>query len=369
MKLTAEGCALRRQQLINATQCDVLLITNPRHILYLCGLYVTQMALSGWGLNCLLIDTHTGKTTLVVHNLIAGDAQAAHADDVQAWTWYDMAKNSGIELFGQAVREINTRLTAYVGKRIGVEIGWLPMGVNVPSPVDITPALLAMRRKKHSDELTLIREAVRVVEAGHRAARLALRPGVTELDVYNAIHAGMVKDAGHVVQLMGDFASGERAAGGGGAATPRVLEAGDLMILDLFPIVNGYRADFTATVVVGGTLTEPQRKLETALHAAIQAGEGRLKSGNRTADVYQAVRQALGEFAEGFTHHAGHGLGLDHPEAPYIVPNSEEVLLTGDVVTLEPGSYGAGLGARLERNYLITDKGFERLSDHAITFT
>ena len=71
--------------------------------------------------------------------------------------------------------------------------------------------------------------------------------------------------------------------------------------------------------------------------------------------------------AEQFPHHAGHGIGLTHPEAPFIVRRSTETLLAGDVVTLEPGLYIAGVGGiRIEHNYLITPTGYERLSNHTI---
>jgi len=74
--------------------------------------------------------------------------------------------------------------------------------------------------------------------------------------------------------------------------------------------------------------------------------------------------------ADYFPHHAGHGLGLSHPEAPFIVRHSSETLLTGDVVTLEPGVYVDGIGGiRIEHNYLITTGGFERLSNHAIALS
>ena len=70
------------------------------------------------------------------------------------------------------------------------------------------------------------------------------------------------------------------------------------------------------------------------------------------------------------THHAGHGLGLGHPESPIIVSDSTDVLLAGDIVTLEPGSYVEGIGGmRIEHNYLITEDGYERLSNHEIRLT
>jgi len=71
------------------------------------------------------------------------------------------------------------------------------------------------------------------------------------------------------------------------------------------------------------------------------------------------VQHGMGEL----THHAGHGLGLEHPESPILVPESTDVLRAGDVVTLEPGCYREGVGGvRLENNYLITESGFEQLN-------
>ena len=72
---------------------------------------------------------------------------------------------------------------------------------------------------------------------------------------------------------------------------------------------------------------------------------------------------------EHFPSHSGHGLGLGHPEPPYLVPESTETLQSGDVVALEPGLYVPGVGGmRFERNYLITD-GHETLTRHRLGLT
>jgi Xaa-Pro aminopeptidase len=101
----------------------------------------------------------------------------------------------------------------------------------------------------------------------------------------------------------------------------------------------------------------------------MQAGETMLRPGVTGADVFEATRAPIVEagLGEAFFHHAGHGLGLGHPERPYLVPGCEDVLAAGDVVTLEPGAYLEGWGgARIEHNYLITEDGYERLSNHEI---
>lgn len=371
MKLTAEGCRARRERLIAAAPgVDTIVINNPRHILYFTGLYMTPLALKGVGHNYLLLDCKSGHSTLIAHSFIAEDAMQAYVNDIRIWFFYDAVEDPATHLYPEGLRQLNRVLAEKSRGVVGAELGLLPYGAQVERVVDLTAAILHLRRVKDADELALIRGAIQVVEAGHRAARALIRPGISEWDIYNAIQSACVQTAQEMVLPMGDYVSGERAATGGGAPVGRILQAGDLMILDLFPWISGYRADFTATLSVDGTLNHAQAHLESAIHAALHAGEQQLKPGAVAGDVYRAVRAALAEhgLAENFPHHAGHGLGLDHPEAPYFVPNSEEVLLAGDVVALEPGAYLDDTGARIEHNYLITASGFERLTHHDTTF-
>lgn len=370
LTLTRTGCVRRQKALLERTDVDLLVIANPRHIQYLSGLYSSPLQLSAWGLSFLLIDGNSGESTLVVHNALAAAAELAHADKVVSWRSYDFANLPGVDSYAAAIPQLNERLAPYAGRRVGIEPGWLPFGAEVSQTVEIASTLHDMRRVKDPDELALLREAMTATGAAHRAARALIRPGISEIDLYNAIHAAMTEAIGGPVLLLGDFASGERAEGGGGPPIARTLLAGDLMILDLFPLVNGYRADNTATLSVDRRLTPRQKEIEIALNEAMAAGAQLLRPGARSADVYHAVRAKLAEHALAgrFTHHAGHGLGLGQPEAPFFVPGSDEVLRAGEVVTLEPGWYGEGTGARIEHNYVVTETGAEMLSHHLTTF-
>jgi Xaa-Pro aminopeptidase len=147
-----------------------------------------------------------------------------------------------------------------------------------------------------------------------------------------------------------------------------VLKNGETFILDFSVIVQGYRSDFTNTLVVGGEPSAEQSRLFALCVEALAAGERELKAGARCQTVYDAV---CGVFAaaglpDAQVSHVGHGLGAMHPEAPFIVRHSTEALVAGDVVTLEPGLNVGDVGIRVEHNYLVTVTGYERLSNHTI---
>jgi Xaa-Pro aminopeptidase len=149
------------------------------------------------------------------------------------------------------------------------------------------------------------------------------------------------------------------------------LRKGETLILDYSVVVQGYRSDFTNTLVIGGEPTAEQQKLFGLCAMAMEAGERELKAGAECQTVYDAIRGvfAAAGIADHFPTHAGHGLGVAHPEPPYIVRHSTETLVAGDVVTLEPGLYVNDIGIRIEHNYLVTDAGYERLSNHTISLT
>ncbi|HKB01551.1 MAG TPA: Xaa-Pro peptidase family protein [Gemmataceae bacterium] len=211
---------------------------------------------------------------------------------------------------------------------------------------------------------------MRATEAGHAWARQNVRAGMTELDVYEGVFAACATAVGRSVIVYGDFAVSPGSSRRGGPPTTRALRDGDMFILDYSVVLAGYRSDFTNTLVVGGKPNPDQRRLFDACVSAMTAGERSLKAGATCQAVYDAVRGALAAagLADHFPHHAGHGVGLGHPEAPFIVRHSTESLAAGDVVTLEPGVYVDGIGGiRIEHNYYITPTGFERLSNHRIT--
>ncbi len=360
--LSAEGCRQRRQRLWERLDpkpdSDHLVLSDPLHLMYLANFFVDPISLGG-GFRGFLILRQDGHTILIHDNRLPHTVDEAHVDERLVVPWYD----------GQSPAD-GPRQLALIGSvnptGHGMRIHDRPGDTYARTLVG---TLAAMRRQKDPDEIELMRQCMKATDAGHAWARANIKAGMTELDVYRGVNSACIQTAGHPVIVYGDFAVSPGPERRGGGPTDRVLKDGDMFILDYSVVIGGYRSDFTNTLVVGGKPRPDQQRLGDACLAAMAAGEKELKAGAACLTVYEAVRDAFAKvgMADLFPHHAGHGLGLSHPEAPYLVRHADETLMAGDIITLEPGLYVEGVGGiRIERDYLITANGYERMSNHTI---
>jgi Xaa-Pro aminopeptidase len=372
--LTAEGCHERRRRLWDAVPEEVgtLVVSSPEGLIYLANYAPSPFVFNTVESTAALI-MYRDRTVLLGDNLVRAFLDRGFADEVVALEWYTGKKSAPPRRawLAEAVRE---RIPAGAGCRVGMEsLGLGLAGFGPDSAFLLDPLIRGLRRRKDLDELALIRKSACAGEAAHAEAPSRIKPGMTELDVYLIVQEIAMKECGEQVVVYGDFPSGPRCATDrGGPPTRRKIESGDLVMLDFSIVVHGYRTDFTNTFVVDGEPSPRQVELYEICMGALEAGESRLRPGTSARDVDAAVR---GHFRSNgleacFPSHSGHGLGLGHPEPPYLVPESDDVLQEGDVVALEPGLYLPGVGGmRFERNYLITGGGHELLTRHRLALT
>lgn len=353
--LTADGCRSRRQRFLERLKpAHAVVLADPLHLRYFANLYVDGISSSA-DFGGLLVLQPNGQATLYHDNKLPG-VGAAFVDERKALTWYT----------GQEPQTGNRRMTLRApleaaGGRVHDFIG-------DPLAPQVFAIIADMRRRKDPDEVALLKTCMKACDAGHAWGRANIKPGMTELEAYAGVAGAVYTALGHFTTVYGDFTISTGAKKRGGPPTPHKLEAGEFFILDYSVIVQGYRSDFTNTICVGGKPTAEQQKMMDLSLGAIKAGAKELKAGVTCQQVYDAMRTAFGDMADYFITHGGHGLGISHPEPPYIVRNSTETLVAGDVVTLEPGLYIEGVGGlRIEHNYLVTATGSEQLSNHTIS--
>ncbi len=120
---------------------------------------------------------------------------------------------------------------------------------------DCTHILSEMRMVKEPEELDRVRMAAKVADIGMEAAVEAVKDGVTESQVAAAAEYA-IRDAGAEEFWRTYVSSGPRTNIAHGLPTNRILQTGDLVMVDIHPVVNGYSADVCRTVCLGKPTVE-----------------------------------------------------------------------------------------------------------------
>jgi Xaa-Pro aminopeptidase len=181
---------------------------------------------------------------------------------------------------------------------------------------DCTHILSEMRIVKELEEIDRIRAAARVADIGMQAAIEAVKPGLTESQVAAAAEYAM-RHAGVEEFWRTYVSSGPRTNIAHGLPTNRRLRPGDLVMIDIHPIVNGYSADICRTVCVGEPTAEQQAAYDLYLTAQ-QATIARIKAGVGMVELEQTIHGILREAGHG-DHIFGppiHGVGIEFEETP-----------------------------------------------------
>jgi len=117
-----------------------------------------------------------------------------------------------------------------------------------------------------------------------------------------------------------------------------------------------------------GEPSDEYKKVHAIVNEAVEAALAAAKPGVVARDVDNAARSVIEKagYGEYFTHRAGHGLGIEIHEPPYISASSDVVLDEGMVFSIEPGIYMPGkFGVRLEEIVFLRADGPEVLSERS----
>ncbi len=367
--LAEKGCRDRRAALAEklAGIADWIVVTSPHHVLYFSNLWVEPNGLSHNALPVLVFNAR--ETVLFVDNFLSRDARSAFADQVVEVPWYGNACPSR-ERRAAVLERAAAWLAAKKPGTVAAETSWLPaafaaeMRARGAGITDAHRMIEDMRRVKYPDETEEIRSLVRDASLALDAVRGMIHEGMTEWSVFGLLYKEFVSRRRKLTSLIADFITDARVSG---PPRDRKLEKGDLLIIDFSPYSGGYRADMAATVRVDALPTTRQTEYMEILVQAKSRAEAFLRPGVSGREIYGAMAGCFAERGVGrfFTSHAGHGLGLLHPERPYFVPDCDETLAAGDVVTLEPGLYDTRVGhMRIEDVYLITPGGPDKITVH-----
>lgn len=258
------------------------------------------------------------------------------------------------------------------GKTIGIE--YLGMRIqeyeiikrHAPgaSFVDATDTIAELRMCKDEGEIENMRKAAEITERALEAALPAIRPGVTEKEVYKELKIQMLKHGSGQLWKQPIVTSGPRTAFPHSKVSDRVIQSGDLVMIDTGASHGEYICDLTRTFAVE-KVEDEFRKVFDIVREANAAVAKNAKPGMAAEAVDRLARDVIESSGYGkqFIHRLGHGLGLEGHEPPYMVRGNHLKLLPGMTFTDEPGIYLAGRGGiRIEDDVVVTETGLDYLT-------
>ncbi len=274
--------------------------------------------------------------------------------------------------------------------------------------------VLQLRRRKSPAEIALIRTAIHLTVLAHEEAMRMAAPGWNEFEVQALVEYIFRRGGAERPSFTSIVGSGDNATTLHYWQNDRAMNDGELVVMDIGASYAGYAADVTRTLPIGGRFSTEQRAIYDLVRRAQLGAELATRVGAKTMTASVIARDSLAaglarlglidsatarydcdakattqcrQVGLFYMHALGHGIGLDVHD-PDISDTTD--WQSGSVVTIEPGIYVrrnlaevlpdtpqnrallarigpavaryAGIGVRIEDDYLLTDAGLEWLS-------
>ncbi|WP_113467448.1 M24 family metallopeptidase [Rhizobium cremeum] len=232
--------------------------------------------------------------------------------------------------------------------------------------VDGGPMIRSQRLRKSPAEIAIIQYAMNLTLDVHKRAHSILKPGIRASEVVRFIddeHRAHGADGGSTFCIV---SFGQATSLPHGADGDQVLKSGDVVLVDTGCRIDGYHSDLTRTYMLDEP-TEEFTRIWTMEREAQQAVFDAAKIGAPCESLDDAARTVLTRHGlgpdyrlPGLPHRAGHGLGLEIHEEPFIVrgnptPLAEGMCFSNEPMIVVPDRFGV----RLEDHIHMTASGPE----------
>jgi Xaa-Pro dipeptidase len=347
----------RIEKLLSAAKkhgVDALALVPGTNLSYISGLYYH----AGERLSVAVFHTD-GRCGFVMPEMDAARTQRECAIPFQLYPWNDAQPAQ------QAMNHMIGDL-GLAGKSVAIEHGVMRVfehlslqQAGVKQTPDGTDILTELRIVKDASELAIMQTAAKMIDDSLDGLLPKIKPGLTERQVASLWLSEILALGAEGPAFEFIIASGPNASSPHHGTGDRILQKGDLVILDGGAKHKGYNSDITRTVSLGPP-SELQRKVYDIVLAANTAGRNGARVGISGRGLDALTRKVIEDAGYGpqFMHRTGHGLGMDVHEPPYIASYNPTALPIGSVFTIEPGVYLAGqTGVRIEDDVVLTDKG------------
>lgn len=359
----------RVQKIMADERLDAVFFTTEPNVRYYSGFF-TQFWESPTRPWFLVIPAH-GKPIAVIPEIGASGMAITWIDDIRTWASPNPL-DDGISLLVDLLNSL-PRTYGRIGATMGIESrirmplnNFLELSQRLTGfkLVDIAAHIHRLRSVKSAAEIEKIRKACAIAHKGFTNIPNHARIGKTEREICTQMHIDMLQARADAVKYLiaGSGPDGYDSIIMG--PTDRILEHGDVLIIDTGAVYDGYFCDFDRNFAFGRPSDETLRAYDV-VYRATDAGFEAARPGATTTDIFHAmwtIMEAGGALGNDVGR-LGHGLGIELTEWPSNTASDNTPLVPGMVITLEPGmTYSSGKQMVHEENIVITEDGAEYLS-------
>lgn len=218
-----------------------------------------------------------------------------------------------------------------------------------------------LRMVKDQAEIDAMKHAQSITDAGFTHMLEFVKAGMSELELRVELDNFMLSHGADALAFDTITVSGPNGANPHGQPSERIIQKGDMIVMDFGAAWHDYHTDMTRTVCMG-TPTDEQRLVYDTVRLAQKTVEETVMPGDIGSDMHKRALAIIEKegYGEYFKHGLGHGVGLEIHERPYLALSYNKPLPENSVVTVEPGIYLPGkFGVRIEDFGVVTSHGFE----------
>src|SRR5256885_3835273 len=380
MQISEEEYSRRREAVaagIDAAGLGAICVFYPARVAYLTGFHhiPTERPIA-------LVLSSKGNAVLIVPAVEKEHAESSTAlDRVDVYFEYPGAQHP-MERVSTILNELDAK-----PRRTGADHdGYIPYwGYRGPrlsdligqAPFDAEQIIESLRQVKSADEIACIQLSCDWAARAHRRMQATITTGKTEMECYTPAAEETLFEMVHEMPgwrprgaddsgIIAMFVAGRSTAMPHGFVKGHGIQPGDVLVSGAGANIDGYRSELERTMVVGEPSPEQVRAFDAMLALQTRAIET-MAPGVPAGEVELATVRLAEELgvADNLRHHAGHSIGLEGHEAPFLDRGDDAVLEPCMAFTVEPGVYIPDLGGfRHSDTVVITEDGRRVMTDY-----
>ena len=292
------------------------------------------------------------------------------------WDYFSNGDQAGVQL-EKWINEIKDLSNSYFkSKKIAIDVlnGPAVAGLN-KAGIEVVDAKLILEQArviKSPEEIKCMRSAIDVAEIGINKMREALKPGMTENELWSILHQTNIENYGEWIECR-ILSSGERTNPWMQECSNKVIQDGEIVSFDTDMVgPYGYCADISRAFVVGNKFNEEQKKLYSMAVEQIDHNSRLIKDGLSFKEFTEKSWVLPEDYYPNRYSVMVHGIGLcdEWPAIRYPTDGGERsgTFQKNMTITVESyiGKVGGKEGVKLEQQYLIGENGLELMSHHPL---